>query len=54
MSRDHSDLALLTWSTLLGLIFTAPLAFSRWRTPTAEDALLLVAMGVLGVVTQAC
>ncbi|MCB4858791.1 DMT family transporter [Sphingobium sp. PNB] len=54
MTRDHSDLSLLTWSTLLGLIFTAPLAWSSWRMPTAGDALLLAAMGVLGVVSQAC
>lgn len=53
MTRDHSDLSLLTWSTLLGLIFTAPLAWSSWRMPTAGDALLLAAMGVLGVVSQA-
>lgn len=54
MVRDHSDLALLTWSALLGIAFTAPLAWSSWRMPEPEDALLLGAMGVLGVVTQAC
>lgn len=54
MARDHSHLALLTWSTLLGAIFTAPFAFADWRMPNLEDAALLGAMGVLGVVTQAC
>lgn len=54
MTRDHSHLALLTWSALLGMIFTAPFAAMTWRTPTAEDAALLALMGVLGVVTQAC
>jgi len=54
MASDHSDLALLTWSTLLGMIFTAPFAAADWRMPTGIDALLLAVMGVLGVVTQAC
>jgi drug/metabolite transporter (DMT)-like permease len=52
--RDHSDLALLTWSTLLGVLFTAPLAAMDWRMPTPDDIGLLAVMGVLGVVTQAC
>lgn len=54
MTRDHSHLALLTWSVLLGAIFTAPFAAMTWTTPTGIDALLLVVMGVLGVLTQAC
>jgi len=54
MVRDHSDLALLTWSSLLGLLFTAPFAVGSWHMPTLRDALLLSIMGVLGVVTQAC
>jgi len=54
MTRDHSDLALLTWSTLLGGLFTAPFALMSWRTPTLEDTALLGLMGLLGVVTQAC
>jgi drug/metabolite transporter (DMT)-like permease len=52
--RDHSDLALLTWSSLLGLLFTLPFAWASWRMPTPGDAALLALMGVLGVVTQAC
>jgi drug/metabolite transporter (DMT)-like permease len=54
MSRDHSELALLTWSTLLGVVFTAPFAAADWTTPTGKDTLLLAVMGVLGVVTQGC
>lgn len=54
MSRDHSTLALLTWSALLGAVFTAPFAAMTWRTPTGIDLVLLVVMGILGVVTQAC
>jgi len=54
MTRDHSHLALLTWSTMLGALFTAPFALMDWRTPTPGDAALLGVMGLLGVVTQAC
>lgn len=54
MTRDHSYLALLTWSALLGTLFTAPFAAMNWTTPGPEDAILLALMGALGVVTQAC
>ncbi|WP_313808803.1 DMT family transporter [Sphingobium sp.] len=54
MMRDHSDLALLTWAALLGMLFTAPFAWASWRTPTPGDAVLMGVMGALGVVTQAC
>lgn len=54
MIRDHSDLALLTWSSLLGLLFTLPFAWGEWRMPGLRDGLLLATMGVLGVVNQAC
>lgn len=54
MAADHSSLALLTWSSLLGALFTAPLAMMTWSIPTGTDLGLLVLMGVLGVVTQAC
>lgn len=54
MSRDHGELALLTWSALLGMILTAPFAAADWTTPTGTDMLLLAVMGVLGIVTQGC
>ena len=54
MTQDHSQLALLTWSLLLGTIFTAPFAYMTWRTPNLEDIALLAAMGVLGTISQAC
>lgn len=54
MSRDHSTLSLLTWSVLLGIVFTAPLAALSWRSPQGMDLLLLVLMGVLNLVTQSC
>lgn len=54
MAKDHSDLALLTWSALLGAVFTAPFAFANWHTPTGNDLSLLIAMGILGVIAQAC
>ncbi|GEM_PF-7131563 len=53
MVRDHSDLALLTWSSLLGLLFTLAFAWTGWHMPTPGETALLAVMGVLGVVTQA-
>lgn len=50
MTRDHSALCLLTWSALLGALFTAPFA----AMDGAGDLALLALMGLLGVVTQFC
>lgn len=54
MVRDHAPLVLLTYSALLGLVFAIPPAFFIWRWPGLLDLLLLVAMGAIGVITQAC
>lgn len=54
MTRDHSPFTLLVYAAVLGLVFAIPPAFFVWRWPHPIDLLLLVIMGVLGVVTQAC
>ena len=54
MTRDHSPFTLLVYAAVLGLVFAIPPAFFVWRWPHPVDLLLLVIMGVLGVVTQAC
>ncbi len=54
MTRDHSTLVLMTWSSALGLLLSIPPAAFVWRWPNGFDLLLLSAMGVLGTVTQAC
>ena len=54
MTRDHSPLTLLVYASVLGLAFSIPPALFVWRWPHPFDLLLLVIMGVLGVVTQAC
>lgn len=54
MVRDHSDLALLCWSALLGVLFTAPFAWASWRMPGPGDVALMGVMGILGIVSQAC
>ncbi|ATI80709.1 DMT family transporter [Sphingobium yanoikuyae] len=54
MVRDHSDLALLSWSALMGVVFTAPFAWASWRMPQIGDAALMGVMGILGVISQAC
>ncbi|MET0498065.1 MAG: DMT family transporter [Steroidobacteraceae bacterium] len=54
MTRDHTTLTLMAWSAVLGFILSIPAAVFVWKTPTLNDFWLLIAMGVLGTVTQAC
>ncbi len=54
LTRDHSTTTLLVWAAALGFVFALPPALLEWRWPTLPDLGLLAAMGVLGVVTQAC
>jgi len=54
MTRDHSTTTLIVYSAVLGLIFTIPPALFVWRWPGAIDLALLVAMGLLGLLTQVC
>jgi drug/metabolite transporter (DMT)-like permease len=54
MTRDHTTTTLMAWSAVLGFVLSIPPALFVWRTPAFADLLLLGAMGVLGVITQAC
>lgn len=54
MTRDHSIMALMAWSAVLGFVLAIPPALFVWRWPAPADLLLLGAMGVLGTMTQAC
>lgn len=54
LTRDHSTKTLMVWAAILGFILSAPLAYIDWRWPAPIDLALLAAMGVLGLVTQAC
>jgi drug/metabolite transporter (DMT)-like permease len=54
MTRDHTTLALMAWSSVLGFVLTIPGALITWRTPTLPDLGLLSALGILGLVNQAC
>ena len=54
MTRDHTTTTLMAWSAVLGFVLTIPPALFVWRWPSAQDLLLLAAMGVLGTITQAC
>jgi drug/metabolite transporter (DMT)-like permease len=54
MTRDHTTTTLICWSAVLGFVLSIPPALFVWRTPKAPDLLLLGAMGVLGLITQAC
>ncbi|MGE3143034.1 MAG: DMT family transporter, partial [Hyphomonadaceae bacterium] len=54
MTRDHGAAVLIVWSSVLGLLFSAPLAALEWRWPSFPDFCLLAAMGVCSLATQAC
>lgn len=54
MTRDHTTTTLLVWSAVLGLVIIIPPAMLVWRWPSFVDLLLLAAMGVFSVITQAC
>lgn len=52
MTRDHTTLALMSWSAVLGFLLSIPGAALDWSTPTLPDLALLSCMGILGLVTQ--
>lgn len=54
VARDHSTTTLMSWSALLGLVFSIPGAALSWEWPAPWDLLLLACMGILGAITQAC
>lgn len=54
MTRDHSPFTILVYAAVLGVVFSLPPALFVWRWPHPLDLLLLIIMGVLGVMTQAC
>ncbi len=54
MTRDHTTMALMSWSAVLGFVLTIPGAVLSWRTPSLPDLGLLSMLGVLGLMTQAC
>ncbi len=54
MTRDHSPITLLAWASILGLLFSLPLALFDWRWPSLGDLGLLALMGGLGIANQAC
>ena len=54
LTRDHAPRVILVWSAFLGLVFSLPGAALTWRVPEPVDLALLAAMGVIGVINQAC
>lgn len=54
LTRDHAPRVILVWSAFLGLVFSLPGAALTWRIPEPVDLALLAAMGVIGVINQAC
>lgn len=54
LTRDHSTTTLMVWAAFLGFVMAVPPALFVWRWPTLHDLILLIGMGVLGTITQAC
>ena len=54
LTRDHSTTVILVWSAVLGFVLSIPGAILTWRVPEPKDFLLLVAMGAIATVNQAC
>jgi drug/metabolite transporter (DMT)-like permease len=54
MTRDHKPLVLLTYATVLGMLFSLPPALMVWKWPTLPDLGLLALMGLFSTLTQAC
>jgi drug/metabolite transporter (DMT)-like permease len=54
MTRDHTTMTLMAWASSLGFVISIPPALFVWRWPTGIDLVLLTAMGILGLITQAC
>lgn len=52
LTRDHSTTVLIVWSAALGFVLAIPPALFVWRWPDPIDLVLLIAMGVLGLLTQ--
>lgn len=53
LTRDHSPLTVLAWSTILGVLFNLPGALLVWRWPSPGDLGLLALMGVFSAINQA-
>lgn len=54
LTRDHSTTVILVWSAVLGFVLSIPGAIFTWRVPEPKDFVLLVAMGAIATVNQAC
>ena len=54
MVRDHTPFTILVYAATLGFVFAIPGAFMGWKWPTPLDLFLLIVMGVMGTLTQAC
>lgn len=53
LSSSHKPVSILCWSAIFGVLMSIPLAVLNWQWPTSGDWLLLAAMGLASVGTQA-
>ena len=54
LTRTNSATVILSWSAVLGAVFTAPGALLNWRWPALTDLALLGLMGLSSVGAQIC
>ncbi len=54
LGRDESSLTSLLYTTLIGTVVASALVPSVWIMPSATDAVLMLAMGVIGGSGQYC
>jgi drug/metabolite transporter (DMT)-like permease len=52
LTRDQGARTILSWTAVLGVLFTAPLAALTWRTPDLRDLTLLVMLGLASLGAQ--
>lgn len=54
LTKDHSALTILLYGNVLNALLLAVPAGLTWIAPTGEEWVLLAAMGVFGMIAQAC
>jgi drug/metabolite transporter (DMT)-like permease len=52
LTRDQGTATILSWTAVLGVLFSAIPAFVVWRWPTLPDLALLVALGFASLAAQ--
>lgn len=52
LTRTELRLAIITYASILGLLFSLPFAIAAWQTPTLPTIIGMLAAGAVGMLTQ--